>query len=61
MGQEVRSAGSEGVTPHLRYTFAKHLLDAGEDLVTVATLMGHKSLDTTAIYIRPSRRDLEEG
>ena len=36
----------------LRHTFGKHLLDAGEDLVTVATLMDHKSADTTAIYIK---------
>jgi len=53
-----RLAGLEGVTPHvLRHTFGKHLLDAGEDLVTVATLMGHSRLDTTAIYTRPSRAD----
>lgn len=32
-----------------------------ENLVTVATLMGHSRLDTTAIYTQPSRRDLEEA
>lgn len=57
-----RLAGLEGVTPHsLRHTFGKHLLDAGEDLVTVAALMGHSRLDTTAIYTRPSRRDIERA
>ena len=28
--------------------------EEGVDLVTVATLMGHKSLDTTALYTQPS-------
>ena len=57
-----RLAGLEGVTPHvLRHTFGKHLIDAGEDLVTVATLMGHSRLDTTAIYTRPSRRDMQRA
>ena len=52
-------AGLQGVTPHvLRHTFGKQLLDAGENLVTVATLMGHSRLDTTAIYTRPNAQDL---
>ena len=29
------------------------------DLVTVATLLGHQRLETTAIYTTPSQRDLE--
>ncbi len=57
-----RLAGLAFVTPHvLRHTFAKHLLDAGENLVTVATLMGHLRLDTTAVYTRPSALDLEKA
>jgi integrase/recombinase XerC len=55
-------AGLQGVTPHvLRHTFGKQLLDAGENLVTVATLMGHSRLDTTAIYTRPNAQDLEKA
>lgn len=55
-------AGLIGVTPHiLRHTFGKQLLDAGENLVTVATLMGHSRLDTTAIYTRPNAQDLEKA
>jgi len=55
-------AGLPEVTPHtLRHTFAKHLLDAGENLVTVATLMGHSRLDTTAVYTRPGAQDLERA
>ena len=54
-----RLARLEDVTPHsLRHSFAKGLLDAGEDLVTVATLMGHSRLDTTARYTQPTGHDL---
>ncbi|MHB1416600.1 MAG: tyrosine-type recombinase/integrase [Chloroflexota bacterium] len=57
-----RGAGLENVSPHiLRHTFGKHTLDAGENLVTVAALMGHARLDTTAIYTQPSERDLEKA
>jgi site-specific recombinase XerD len=55
-----RLANLEHVTPHtLRHSFGKHTLDAGADLVTVAALLGHERLETTAIYITPSQRDLE--
>jgi integrase/recombinase XerD len=55
-------AGLAGVTPHvLRHTFAKHVLDAGEDLATVQRLLGHERLETTAIYTHPTARDLEEA
>ena len=40
---------------------AKQVLSAGADLVTVAALLGHTRLETTAIYTRPSPRDLERA
>src|SRR4051794_9144221 len=56
-----RLAGLEDVTPHtLRHSFGKHALDAGADLVSVAALLGHERLETTAIYTTPSQRDLEK-
>jgi site-specific recombinase XerD len=57
-----RLASLQDVSPHtLRHTFGKLALDEGENLLTVAHLMGHSRLDTTAIYTQPSRRDLEEA
>jgi integrase/recombinase XerC len=55
-----RLANLEAVTPHtLRHSFGKHALDAGADLVSVAALLGHERLETTAVYTTPSQRDLE--
>ncbi|MGH8920733.1 MAG: tyrosine-type recombinase/integrase, partial [Actinomycetes bacterium] len=45
----------------IRHTFGTNLLRNGVDIVTVAELMGHRRLDTTRLYTRPTERDLENA
>lgn len=52
------AAGLEDIHPHtLRHTYAKSLVDTGTQLNAVAEMMGHESVDTTAIYTMSSDQD----
>jgi site-specific recombinase XerD len=58
-----RAAGlDDHVTSHvLRHTFGTELTRDGVDLVTVAELMGHASLETTRLYTRPTTADMQRA
>lgn len=47
----IRARIDRSVHPHmLRHSFATHLLDKGVDIRVIQAMLGHKKLETTAIY-----------
>jgi integrase/recombinase XerC len=52
----------EGVTPHrLRHTFSRRFLEESGDLVMLNRLLGHRRLETTAIYTQPTLEEMAEA
>ena len=59
--RHAQAAGIANAHPHaLRHTCATHLLKGGADVRHVQALLGHKKLETTALYTRVVVEDLRE-
>ena len=57
-----RAGLSAKITPHcFRHFFATRLIEAGVDLPTVQSLLGHKSATSTAIYTHTSEQRRREA
>jgi integrase/recombinase XerD len=53
----IRAKIDRSVHPHmLRHSFATHLLDRGVDIRVIQAMLGHKKLETTAIYASVSSK-----
>jgi integrase/recombinase XerD len=56
----MREAGVPGSCHTLRHTCATHMLDGGADIRFIQQLLGHESLETTAIYTEVSILKLQD-
>lgn len=59
-GATAQGRQGAGLSPHdLRHRFGYRMAASGTPLQVLASLMGHDSLDTTMIYFRATRGDLQ--
>jgi len=61
VAKAARDAGVQGVSTHsLRHACATHLLQGGADVRAIQRLLGHKRINTTALYTRVESREVAE-
>lgn len=59
---KIAGLSGKGYTTHtLRHTFATRLLNKDVSLVNIKNLMGHKSLESTQIYLHVTSKELKEA
>jgi len=56
----LKRIGARGSCHLLRHTCATHMLEGGADIRYIQQLLGHESLETTAIYTEVSIKQLQE-
>jgi site-specific recombinase XerD len=59
---KIAGLSGKGYTTHtLRHTFATRLLNKDVSLIHIKNLMGHKSLESTQIYLHVTGKELEDS
>ncbi|XZL30718.1 tyrosine-type recombinase/integrase [Clostridium perfringens] len=58
--QKKTGISKEKMHPHsFRYFYAKYLINKGVGLDVIQTLLGHENINTTAIYTKGSKKEIE--
>lgn len=58
--QEKSKISREKMHPHnFRHFYAKHLIDIGTGLDVLKDILGHENINTTAIYTKGSKKEIE--
>jgi integrase/recombinase XerD len=51
---------TKNVSVHsLRHAFATHLLESGKDISVIQKLLGHRSIQTTSVYVHVASNTLK--